>query len=109
MVHAAQRMLTDRTAAHAMMPAQKRSNTIQMSDRNMPAARPAANVYVWQQCSACGPWSAAIHCYFSKAMWGLCQASYMLGSLRIRQNADHEHNPSSSVPLLAERQRPGGA
>jgi len=40
-VHAAQRMLTDRTAAHAIRPAAKRSSTIQIRDRNMPAARPA--------------------------------------------------------------------
>jgi len=40
-VHAAQKMLTDRTAAHAIRPAAKRSSTIQIRDRNMPAARPA--------------------------------------------------------------------
>lgn len=40
-VQAAQKMLTDRMAAQAMMPAQKRSSTIQINDRNIPAARPA--------------------------------------------------------------------
>lgn len=44
MVQTAHRMFTDRTAAQAMMPAQKRSRTIQMSDRNIPAARPAVSV-----------------------------------------------------------------
>lgn len=41
MVQAAQKMLTDTMAAQAMRPAAKRSSTIQISDRNMPAARPA--------------------------------------------------------------------
>ena len=45
-VQTAHRMLTDRTTAQAMMPAQKRSRTIQMSDRNIPAARPAVSVTV---------------------------------------------------------------
>ena len=43
-VQTAQRMLTDRTTAQAMMPAQKRSRTIQIRDRNMPAASPAVKV-----------------------------------------------------------------
>ena len=43
-VQTAHRILTDRTTAQAMTPAQKRSRTIQMSDRNIPAASPAASV-----------------------------------------------------------------
>ena len=52
MVQTAHRMFTDRTTAQAMMPAQKRSRTIQMSDRNIPAASPVASALlhkVWHK------------------------------------------------------------
>lgn len=51
MVHTAHRMLTDRITTQAMTPAQKRSRTIQMRDRNIPAASPAVSLQSGMYCT----------------------------------------------------------